>query len=190
VPDTRFDGTPETAGVLLTAMLFSANKHRDQRRKDAAQSPYINHPIEVAELLWRVGGVHDVQIILAALLHDTLEDTQTTPEEIESRFGASVLELVQEVSDDKSLSRDERKRLQIVNAANKSVGAKLIKLADKCCNVRDLVGSPPKKWSVERRREYLHWTAQVVAGLRGTNAALEAYYDQELTSGTMLLGDG
>ncbi|MCL4530317.1 MAG: HD domain-containing protein [Chloroflexi bacterium] len=178
----------EDTGLLIRALRFSADKHRYQRRKDQAQSPYINHPIEVSQLLWEVGGVRDVSVLLAALLHDTIEDTQTTPDEIRKLFGDEVLSLVLEVTDDKSLPKAERKRLQIENAPHKSVGAKLIKLADKSCNVRDMVGSPPKDWPLERRREYLLWTEQVVAGLRGTNMALEAYYERELLSGKMLLG--
>jgi guanosine-3',5'-bis(diphosphate) 3'-pyrophosphohydrolase len=178
----------ENTGLLIKALRFSAEKHRHQRRKDQAESPYINHPIEVAQLLWDVGGVRDVNVLLAALLHDTIEDTQTSPEEIRGLFGEEVLSLVLEVTDDKSLPKAERKRLQIEDATSHSTGAKLIKLADKACNVRDLVGSPPKDWSLDRRREYLDWTEQVVAGLRGTNPALEAYYERELISGKMLLG--
>jgi len=178
----------ETTGLLLTAFRFSAEKHRNQRRKDNAQSPYINHPIDVAQLLWDVGGVHDVNVLLAAVLHDTIEDTHTRPEEIRQQFGQEVLSLVLEVTDDKSLPRQDRKRLQIETAPHKSFGAKLIKLADKSCNVRDLVATPPEDWSLERRREYLMWSEKVVAGLRGTNPALEEYYDHELDSGKTLLG--
>ncbi len=178
----------EDTGMLIKALRFSANKHRYQRRKDQAQSPYINHPIEVVQLLWDVGSVREVDVLLAALLHDTLEDTQTQPDEIRRLFGRDVLSLVLEVTDDKSLPKTERKRLQVLNSPHKSTGAKLIKLADKCCNVRDLAGSPPKDWSLERRREYLLWTQQVVAGLRGANPALEAYYERELRNGKMLLG--
>ncbi len=178
----------EDTGLLIKALCFSADKHRYQRRKDQAQSPYINHPIEVVGLLWEVGGVREVSVLLAALLHDTIEDTKTSPDEIRTLFGDEVLALVLEVSDDKNLPKAERKRLQIENAPHKSAGAKLIKLADKSCNVHDLIASPPKDWPLERRREYLLWTEQVVAGLRGTNAALEAYYERELLSGKMLLG--
>ncbi len=177
----------EDTGLLIKALRFSADKHRYQRRKDQARSPYINHPIEVTQLLWDVGYVRDVHVLLAALLHDTIEDTQTSPDEIRHLFGDEVLSLVLEVTDDKSLPKAQRKRLQIENAPHKSAGAKLIKLADKCCNVRDLVGSPPEDWSLERRRDYLLWTEQVVAGLRGTNMALEVYYDRELASGKVLL---
>ncbi len=178
----------ETTGQLLEAIRFSAEKHRNQRRKDSEQSPYINHPIEVTQLLWEVGRVRDIDVLLAAVLHDTVEDTDTRPEEIRERFGVQVLSFVMEVTDDKSLPKAKRKRLQIENAAHKSYSAKLIKLADKACNVRNLVTMPPKDWSLERRQKYLLWTEQVVAGLRGTNAALEEYYDHELASGKMLLG--
>ena len=177
----------ENTGQLLKAIRFSADKHRNQRRKDNAQSPYINHPIEVVQLLWDVGGVRDVDVLLAAVLHDTIEDTHTRPEEIRDAFGLDVLSLVLEVTDDKSLPKAERKRLQIESASRKSFGAKLVKLADKCCNVRDLLALPPENWSLERRREYLLWTEQVVAGLRGTNAALEEYYEHELINGKALL---
>jgi len=178
----------ENTGLLLNAIRFSAEKHRHQRRKDNAQSPYINHPIEVAQLLWDVGGVRNIDVLLAAILHDTIEDTHTYPEEIRDNFGDEVLSLVLEVTDDKSLPKNERKRLQIENASHKSKGAKLIKLGDKCCNIRDLLASPPENWSLERRREYLLWAEQVVAGLRGTNEVLEDYFDHELFSGKSMLG--
>jgi guanosine-3',5'-bis(diphosphate) 3'-pyrophosphohydrolase len=178
----------ENTGLLIKALRFSADKHRYQRRKDPAKSPYINHPIEVMQLLWDVGGVRESNVLLAALLHDTIEDTNTSPDEISNLFGQEVLSLVLEVTDDKTLPKADRKRLQIETASHKSVGAKLIKLADKSCNIRDMVGSPPEDWSLERRREYLLWTEKVVAELRGTNAALEDYYNHELMSGKTLLG--
>jgi len=178
----------ENTGVLFKAFRFSADRHRNQRRKDSVHSPYINHPIEVAQLLWNVGGVRDANVLVAAILHDTIEDTRTRPEEILVDFGEEVLSLVLEVTDDKSLPKEDRKRLQIETASHKSYGAKLIKLADKCSNVRDLVTMPPENWSLERRQEYLLWTEQVVVGLRGTNAKLEEYYDHELGSGKALLG--
>jgi guanosine-3',5'-bis(diphosphate) 3'-pyrophosphohydrolase len=178
----------ENTGLLLKALRFSADRHSNQRRKDSDKSPYINHPIEVVQLLWEVGNVRDAKVLLAAILHDTVEDTDTRPEEISDRFGQEVRSLVLEVTDDKSLPKEERKRLQIETAPHKSHGAKLIKLADKACNVRNLVSKPPKDWSLERRREYLLWGEKVVAGLRGANPALEEYYDHELASGKMLLG--
>ncbi|MEW6401763.1 MAG: HD domain-containing protein [Chloroflexota bacterium] len=178
----------ENAGLLIEAMFFSANKHRNQRRKDTEKSPYINHPIDVTHLLWTVGSVREVPVLLACILHDTIEDTQTTHEEVAEMFGQEVLSLVLEVTDDKSLPKQERKRLQIVTAPLKSPGAKLIKLADKCCNVRDVVVSPPADWSLERRREYLLWTERVVAGLRGINPGLEKYYDEHFAHGKEILG--
>jgi guanosine-3',5'-bis(diphosphate) 3'-pyrophosphohydrolase len=178
----------ENTSLLLRAFRFAADKHRNQRRRDSAKSPYINHPIEVVQLLWEVGGVRDINVVLAAILHDTIEDTDTRSEEIGDKFGMEVLSLVLEVTDDKSLPKGERKRLQIETAPHKSHGAKLIKLADKSCNVRNLITMPPENWSLERRQEYLLWTEQVVAGLRGTNVALEEYYDHELVSGKRLLG--
>lgn len=178
----------ENTGLLLKAMYFSATKHRNQRRKDTEKSPYINHPIEVAHLLWTVGNVREISILLASILHDTIEDTQTSRAEISEAFGEEVLSLVLEVTDDKSLPKQERKRLQVENAPHKSFGAKLIKLADKCSNVRDVVDSPPPDWTLERRREYLLWTERVVAGLRGANPALEQYYDEHLSRGKIVLG--
>ena len=173
----RDTGAP---GELLRALHFAADKHRDQRRKGADASPYINHPIEVAELLARVGGVDDLATLRAAVLHDTVEDTEATLEELDAQFGAGVAALVAEVSDDKRLPKQERKRLQVERARRLSRAAKEIKLADKICNVRDVQSDPPAKWSVQRRLEYLDWTAEVVEGCRGANAALERRYDEAL----------
>ncbi len=174
--------------LLLKAARFSAEKHRDQRRKDSHASPYINHPLQVAETLASVGGVEDVSLLVAALLHDTVEDTGTRPEEIEAEFGAEVLFLVMEVTDDKSLPKPERKRLQVEHAPHKSHRAKLLKLADKICNVNDILNTPPADWSLQRRREYLLWTEQVVAGLRGASPRLERRYDELLAEGKQALG--
>jgi guanosine-3',5'-bis(diphosphate) 3'-pyrophosphohydrolase len=170
-------------GLLLTALRFSADKHRNQRRKDALKSPYINHPIEVAETLWSVGGIRDLPVLIAAVLHDTIEDTDTIPEEIQRHFGEAVLRLVLEVTDNKHLPKLERKRLQIEMASHKSPLAKCIKLADFVCNLRDMDQSPPADWPLERIQDYVLWTEKVVAGLRGTNPALENYYDVELARG-------
>ena len=167
-------------GELLRAVHFAADKHRDQRRKGADASPYINHPIEVAEVLARVGGVSDLATLQAGVLHDTVEDTEATFEELEDRFGPDVAALVAEVSDDKSLPSEERKRRQVEHAPRLSRAAKEIKLADKICNVRDVQSDPPASWDLERRLGYLDWTAAVVEGCRGANAALEGRYDQVL----------
>ena len=179
----------ETTAVapLLKALHFAADKHRDQRRKNAEASPYINHPIEVAELLTRVGGVTDIVTLQGAILHDTIEDTKTTPEELEEAFGAAVRAVVEEVTDDKTLHKLDRKRFQIEHARHLSERAKQIKLADKISNVRDVTHTPPAKWSLERRKEYLDWTEQVVAGLRGCNPGLEKLYDELLADGRTIL---
>lgn len=169
--------------LILNAASFAADKHRRQRRKDADASPYINHPLALADILAREGGVGDATVIAAALLHDTVEDTETSIEEIEDRFGKRVASIVAEVTDDKSLPKEERKRLQVVKSASKSQGAKLVKLADKTANLRDLVATPPADWSVERRTQYFEWAREVVEGLRGCNAALEASFDEAYARG-------
>lgn len=172
---------------LLKALHFAADKHRDQRRKNAEASPYINHPIEVAELLARVGGVTDLVTLQGAILHDTIEDTQTTPEELEEEFGKAVRSVVEEVTDDKTLHKLDRKRLQIEHAQHLTDRAKHIKLADKISNVRGVTYTPPAKWPLERRKEYLDWTEQVVAGLRGCNPPMEKLYDELLAEGRLVL---
>ena len=173
---------------LLEAVSFSASRHSSQRRKGADGSPYVNHPIEVANELAGVGGVDDVTVLIAAVLHDTVEDAGARPEELEQRFGADVRRLVEEVSDDKSLPKKERKRLQIEHTASLSRGAKLIKLGDKICNVREVTLNPPADWSSTRKREYLDWAAAVVAGCRGTNGSLERKFDEVLEMGRSLIG--
>lgn len=177
----------ENTGILLTALRFAAEKHCHQRRKDIYASPYINHPIQVAETLWIIGGVRDSHLIAAALLHDTLEDTETTADEIKQLFGQEILKLVQEVTDDKTLPKSERKRLQIQHAPLISSAAKQLKLADKICNVSDIVGSPPQTWSWQRRWDYLAWSEQVIAGLRGVNPALEVHFDRLLAEARIAL---
>ncbi len=167
---------------LLQAIAFAAHKHRDQRRKDAAASPYINHPIALASLLEQ-HGVHDVGVLCAALLHDTIEDTETTPDELRQAFGDGVADIVLEVTDDKRLPRAERKRLQIVHAARASRKARLVKLADKICNIRDMLDAPPAGWPLARRIEYIAWARAVIDGLRGTHAALEAEFDAVCENG-------
>lgn len=158
---------------LLAATLFAAQKHVSQRRKNAEAAPYINHPIEVAEHLARVGGITDEDVLIAALLHDTIEDTATTREEIEEHFGPRVASIVAECTDDKRLEKQERKRLQIVNAPHKSPEAKCVKLADKTCNLASLLVDPPTEWSRARQLEYFEWAEQVVRGLTGVNARLD-----------------
>ncbi len=162
----------------MTALQFAAEKHRTQRRKDSAASPYVNHVIEVTYLLATTGGVTDVELLHAAILHDTVEDTETSPQEIEAQFGAAVRSLVQEVTDDKSLPKADRKRLQVEHAPSLSDRAKMLKLADKISNIADLSRAVPKDWSLQRCQEYIDWGQQVVAGCRGVNAPLEERFDR------------
>jgi GTP diphosphokinase / guanosine-3',5'-bis(diphosphate) 3'-diphosphatase len=167
--------------LLLKALAFAAHKHRDQRRKDADASPYINHPIALADALVNEGGVTDVEVLCAALLHDTVEDTDTTHEELLDAFGSRIARVVAEMTDDKRLPKAERKRLQVEHAPHVSQDAKLVKLADKLCNLRDVAERPPAGWDVVRRREYFDWAKQVVDGLRGAPGEemrrLEAAFD-------------
>jgi len=179
---------PELVTGLLGALHFAAGRHRDQRRKDGEESPYINHPIQVAEFIARVGAVSDLATLQAAILHDTVEDTETTLEELEEMFGREVAGLVEEVTDDKGLQKETRKRLQIEHAPNLSFKAKHIKIADKISNILSVTHSPPKGWSMERRLEYLEWSEAVVDGCRGTNKALEAHYEETLRECRRLLG--
>ena len=174
--------------LVLRAASFSADRHRGQLRKGVDASPYINHPLEVASILANDGGISDVTTLVAALLHDTVEDTSASPEELESKFGRDVRLLVDEVTDNKKLEKPERKQLQIEHTPALSVAAKQIKLGDKICNMRDVVEHPPTDWSLQRRLDYLDWAAQVVAGCRGANAALERYFDQVLSEGRRTLG--
>jgi GTP diphosphokinase / guanosine-3',5'-bis(diphosphate) 3'-diphosphatase len=169
------------ASPLLRALAFAAARHRDQRRKDAVASPYINHPIALAELLANEAGVDDEQVLMAAILHDTVEDTETTQEEIAGLFGDDIASVVAEVTDDKRLPKDARKRLQIEHAPTLGRSARLVKLADKICNLRDIISSPPDDWDIERRRAYFVWAQAVVAGLRGTHPRLESLFDEVCT---------
>ncbi|HZC16111.1 MAG TPA: HD domain-containing protein [Caulobacteraceae bacterium] len=164
--------------AMAEAYDFAAAKHIAQRRKGEAAEPYMNHLTEVAALAAIGSGGDDVELVMAAVLHDTVEDTKTTPAELSERFGARVAGLVAEVTDDKSLPKAERKRLQIEHAAHASKAAKIIKLADKTSNLRALLASPPADWEPERKTEYVDWARRVVAGCRGASPWLEAQFDQ------------
>lgn len=173
--------------LFLEALDFCAEKHRNQRRKDPEKTPYLNHPIAVAHLLWRVGNVCAMPVLVAALLHDVIEDTAVAPEEISSRFGSEVLAMVLAVSDDKNLPKEQRKELQVLHAPSLSKGAKLIKIGDKICNVRDVTWAPPPDWSLQRRIEYLDWAEQVVNGLGDCNHALQDLFRSLLAEGRAVL---
>ncbi len=168
----------DDTGLVLKALAFAAEKHRDQRRKGIEASPYINHPIDLANTLWQLGGVTDAVVIAAALLHDTIEDTNTTPDELQDLFGDQVKNIVLEVTDDQLLSPVLRKRLQVIKAPHKSHMAKLVKLADKICNIQDILHSPPAGWDLRRKQKYFDWAKEVVDGARGTNSRLEQAFDE------------
>jgi guanosine-3',5'-bis(diphosphate) 3'-pyrophosphohydrolase len=168
--------------MLLKALAFAAGKHRDQRRKDVGASPYINHPITLANVLCNEGHVTDVEVICAALLHDTLEDTDTGPGELEAEFGRAIRDIVMEVTDDKTLPKQVRKQAQIDHAADISDKAKLVKLADKIANLRDIASNPPADWSRQRCRDYYDWASAVIDRVRGVDAGLEAVFDAALSN--------
>ncbi len=164
--------------VLLTrAADYAARQHVGHRRKGERGEPYINHLTEVAVLLADTTGGGDVVLLMGALLHDTIEDTEVTFDDLLEEFGAEVAELVAEVTDDKSLPKQERKRLQVETAASKSHRARMLKIADKTSNLRSLITSPPTGWTDERLSDYVEWAAEVVRSCRGLNAALDAAFD-------------
>ena len=164
--------------LILQAVEFAAHKHKDQRRKDEQASPYINHPVKVALVIAEIGNIKDPEVLAAAILHDTIEDTDTTAEEIEQHFGKNIRSMVEEVSDDTSLPRAERKQKQVDHAPHISTGATLVKLGDKICNVVDLIDAPPANWNIERKTEYLEWAEKVIKNCRPVNKALEAHFSK------------
>jgi len=163
--------------TLFSALAFAADKHRNQRRKDPEASPYINHPIALARILAAEGDITNTVTLVAAVLHDTIEDTKTTADELRGLFGDRVTDVVLEVTDDKLLAKVERKKRQIEQAPFLTPQAKLVKLADKIANLRDVAKRSPADWSLDRRREYFDWAKKVIDGLRGVHPQLEAVFD-------------
>ena len=165
-------------GLVLQAAHFSADKHRDQRRKGVRNTPYINHPLEVAERLNRVAEIEDAITLVAAILHDTIEDTETTARELARLFGAEIAQIVEELTIDKEPHWTARKRNEIDGAPLLSPKAKLIKLSDKISNVADTISNPPGDWTLQRRRDYLEFARLVADGCRGQCDALDAEFDR------------
>jgi len=163
--------------LVVDALSFAAERHSGQRRKDPAASPYINHPIALMRVLSIEARILDPVVLCSALLHDTLEDTATAPSEIAERFGGEICAVVVEVTDDKRLPKTERKRLQVEHAAQVSHAARLVKLADKICNLRDVVANPPVGWDLARCQAYFDWAAEVVDRIRGTHERLESLFE-------------
>jgi guanosine-3',5'-bis(diphosphate) 3'-pyrophosphohydrolase len=171
---------------VIDAILFAASCHAGQTRKDGI-TPYINHPIEVMHLLAFTGEVSDPEILMAAVLHDVIEDTNTSVEEIEERFGKKVADIVLELTDDTTLSKEERKVQQLLTAGGLSPAARLIRISDKICNVYDILYAPPGNWDIKRRKEYLAWANSVVTKLSGTNAGLETHFEELILEGFRFL---
>lgn len=172
---------------VIDAVCFAAHAHRNQRRKDEDRTPYINHPLALMRILAVEAGVTDEDVLRAAVLHDFIEDCcgpgkEWTVEEgrelVRERFEDTVLSYVDAVTDDKTIEdKAERKRLQVEHGAHAPHGARLVKLADKIANLRDIASTPPEGWDDVRRREYFDWAKQVVDRVRGTHAALEFLFD-------------
>lgn len=171
----------EILSIVIRCVNFAARKHTKQRRKDADGTPYINHPIGVANILVQEANVYDPIVIVAALLHDTVEDTDTTFEEIEEEFGYATRCVVEAVTDDKTLPKDQRKLLQVKNTSKLSDKAKLVVMADKLYNLRDLQKATPVGWSFSRIQEYVQWSKAVVTGCRGINDNLDSALDEMFT---------
>jgi guanosine-3',5'-bis(diphosphate) 3'-pyrophosphohydrolase len=165
--------------LLMKALTFAAEKHINQRRKNVEASPYINHPISLANILCNEAHVTDINVICGALLHDTVEDTETTEDELIAGFGPDIASIVRDVTDDKSIKdKQKRKQLQIEHAAHISKPAKLVKLADKISNLRDVANDPPADWDLQRRQAYFDWAKKVIDQLRGVHPGLESLFDE------------
>jgi GTP diphosphokinase / guanosine-3',5'-bis(diphosphate) 3'-diphosphatase len=175
----RRNFTPSSMfGLYLEALRFAAEKHLTQRRKGCEMVPYINHPIKVVHLLYKLAET-DVELLSAAVLHDVLEDTCTTEDEMREKFGDRITNLVLEVTDDMTMTYDDRKRYQIRKAPGLTDDAKRIKIADKICNIEDIL-TYPLTWSERRKYQYFEWSAKVVDGCRGVNPILENLFDETL----------
>ena len=187
VRPARKEAPISDVALVLRAAEFAAHKHRNQRRKGASERPYIGHCIEVARIIADVGKVDDANVLAAALLHDTVEDTDTTRDELRELFGAVIDDMVAEVTDDKTLDSAVRKEAQVTHAPHLTHGAKVIKLADKISNVREIGVDPPESWPLDRRRGYFAWAARVVAAMGSVNPELEQLFASTLETSTRIL---
>jgi len=165
----------------MKAIEFAAEKHKYQRRRGYDRLPYINHPIKVANLLIEI-GCGESNLIVSALLHDVLEDTETTVEEIQEHFGTEVLNTVLELTDDMNLPYAERKRLQIEKAPSLSKDARKIKIADKLCNIRDIM-EYPLDWDDPEKMEYLLWSEKTISAVGSSDRSLEKLFADEIKRG-------
>lgn len=176
--------------LLINAADFAAKKHKNQRRKNPEKEPYINHPINVCCILSKQAAVNDEELLCAAMLHDTIEDTDTTQEELAGCFNEKIASIVMEVSDDKSLPKNERKRLQVEHASSLSDEAKQLKLADKISNLQSIICEAPEGWSIDRQTEYFRWAKEVVDEMRGVSPDLEGLFDKVYKEGLNMLEGG
>lgn len=154
------------------ACYFAANAHKRQKRKDATGTPYINHPIDVANIL-ADAGITDPDILCAAVLHDTIEDTYVTYDLIKEQFGEKVANIVKECSDDKSYPKEIRKQMQLKHSTNASVEAKLVKAGDKLSNIGDLDSNPPANWTQDEIQGYITWCYAVCLEIKGHNQIVD-----------------
>ena len=174
--------------ILTDALKFAAEKHVLQRRKGCDQIPYINHPIKVIHILQHIGGETNINLLSAALLHDVLEDTDTSELELRKNFGDTITDIVLEVTDDMTLTYDDRKRYQIKKAPALSHEAKKIKIADKIANIQDII-TLPMTWSNRRKRQYFEWSEKVIEGCRGINPKLDSAFDSVLNKADELMAN-
>ena len=175
-------GCVDPVRCIMAAARFAAEKHAQQKRKGENGEPYFNHLLEVADLVAASSPHLDVELVMAAFLHDTVEDTGVTLQEVEQRFGKDVADLVAEVTDDKSLPKETRKQLQVEHTPEKSSRAQTLKLADKISNLRAIISSPPVGWSRERKQQYFEWARQVVSGIASPNQFLKSEFDKAYQS--------
>jgi guanosine-3',5'-bis(diphosphate) 3'-pyrophosphohydrolase len=171
---------------LTAAILFAADAHVGQLRKDG-KTPYINHPLQVMNYLTELAAIEDQEMLMAAVLHDVVEDTHFTRRDIEQRFGVRVATIVEELTDDKHLDTHARKQAQLVGASNLSYEARLIRISDKICNVSDIIIAPPDNWVIERKLYYLNWANSVIDIIRGTELNLENRFDFVYNNGIQVL---
>lgn len=176
--------------LMVRATRYAAEMHKKQKRKGAHETPYVNHPLEVARILAEEAGVSDHVILAAAVLHDVIEDTDAEEQELREQFGSEVSRIVAEVTDNKKFCKDTRKAFQLMHAPHLSTGAKLIKLADKIANLRDMASPDGPGWHAQRVAEYFIWAKQVADGLAGVNQQLDEAFAEVYARGTALCQPG
>jgi len=161
------------AEAVLGAAIFATEKHKSQVRSNEKKTPYIIHPIEVADLVMKIGHVYDKDVLITALLHDVMDDTQTTYEQITSLYGTKVSSYLEEMTSKQGLSLKEQKKQQIMQAFRQNPSVAIIKLSDKLSNLKTLATSPPPSWSRDRIDQYFQWAQTVIENLPESNQLLK-----------------